>query len=617
MQDSANLWQRTGSGARRKSATVRGMKLKFAFVPLLVAVGVCLATLPLRAGTNGFIVPPFRGSAKSQAGYWETFSTAVGAPGNLPDKPGATTGALLTQTSPTAFLTGSGNIYNLNGTSAFTLSNATPFTLGTVVLQTRTLGTELDYNSMTLSFTNEFGTHTLAPLPRVELNRGNQPGLGATVSSLWQWNLTGSNISTFVIAFHAAGPSTSFDSLTLDTSTNSMLLFTQPFHVNDTAPVIERWMYANNAAPCDRPAGSTFGVFGDDSGVDTRLAQHLIGWDTGLLLPTNRGPANYLLTRARVTLTINRGNIFIYDPTHDHFFTYFETNHPSYVTDSDAGRPVELFGAGYRNGFNAVTFDPCALLGSDAPGQRNAFAAGWSTNGTLVDVGNNVGKTNAAFPRFEVQPFAVGQTTNVAPGQLVPVGAKITFDLNLADPFVLAYVQSALHTGHLRLMVSSLHLSGGQFGGPSYPDFVTHFNEAVLNPTRLEIDGVVSGAGDLDADGLPDDWELFQLNGLTGNGAADSDADGASNLKEFRAGTNPSNATNALRILSMTRDGDTTTLRFPHAAHRTYALEYTGDFQSWLTLTNAPVFELESGTALWRDTSGATTNRFYRVRATP
>ena len=587
------------------------MKLKFVFALAAVLLGGF--SFHARAGTNGFVVPAFRGTANSQAGYWETFSTPVGGAGNLPDKPGATTTARLTQHQTNAFLPGSGNIYNRTGTSAFTLSNTLPFTLGTVVVQTRTLGTELDYNSMSLTYTNESGAHTLAPLPPVELNRGNQPGLGATVSTLWQWNLSGSNISTFVISFHAAGASTSFDSLTLDAAETFTPLFTAPFQVNDTLPVIERWMYPFNAAPCDRTASSAFGTLGDESGVDSRHAQHLLGWDTGALIATNRGPTNYLVSRVRVTLTINRGNIFAYDPTPDDFRTWFPTNDPARLADTDTGRPIELFGVGYRNGYTAASFDQCAPFGASGIGTRHAFATGWSTNGALVDVGNNVGKTNPATPPFEVKPFAIGQTTNVAPGQLVPAAAKITFDLNLADPFVLAYVQSALHSGNLRLMVTALHETSGQFGGPSYPDFVTHFNEAVVNPTRIEIDGVVVGAGDLDGDGLPDDWELSRLNTLTHLGTTDVDGDGLSNLKEFRAGTNPTNAASTLR-LSFTRQGGATTLRFPHAASRAYAVERTADFVTWTPLTNAPVFELETGTAVWRDAS-AGTNSFYRVRA--
>jgi hypothetical protein len=572
----------------------------------------------LSAGTNGFFVPFFRGSSGSEAGYWETFAIPVGEPGNLPDRGGATTDAVLTQTDTNAFLTGSGNIYNLNGASVFTLRDATPFTLATVVLQVRTLGSELDYGSVSLIYSNDSGQHSIAPLPRVELNRGSQPGLGATVSSLWQWDLSGLNVTAYSISFRAAAVSLSFDALTLDTWNQFVPLFTLPFSVNDTAPAIERWMYPFNAAPCDRPAGSVFGSFGDAAGVDTRHAQHLIGWDTAELVSTNDGPTRYLVRRCRVTLTINRGNLFAYDPTQDDFRTYFETNHPNYLPDADAGRPVELFGVGFRYGYDALSFDQCAPFGTNAPGQRNAYAAGWSTNGTLVDVSNNVGKTNEAFLSFEVAPFALGQTTNAAPGQLVPPGAKITFDLNLNDPFVLAYLQAALDSGRLRLMVTSLHVTAGQFGAPSYPDFATHFNDAVIEPTRLELDGTVINNGDADADGLLDDWERFYFAHLTSTAAADSDGDGMNNAAEFQAGTDPTRASSVLRLLSCERNAvGEVSLRLPHSANRSYYVEFTDDFKIWTPLPNPPMFDLTTGIAKWLDNPPASTRRFYRVEVAP
>lgn len=565
------------------------------------------------AATNGFLVPAFRGSANTRAGYWETFSVPVGAPGNAPDKAGATTSARLTQSDTNAFLTGSGNLYNLTGTSLFTLADETPFVLGTVVLQTRTLGTELDYVAVELLYANESGTHAVAPLPHVELNRGNQPGLGATVSMLWQWNLAGLGVTAYTIRFKAAGASTSFDSLTLDTADTFKPLFSQPFAIDSATPDIERWMYANNGTPCDRPAGSSFATFGDEAGVDTRHAQHLIGWDTVAFLPPGRGAARYLVQRCRVTLTINRGNLFAYDSTGDAFQTCLPTNHPAWQPDTDAGRPVELFGVGYRNGFASATYDQCAPFGSNATGRRNAFAAGWSTSGDLVDVSNNVGKTNAAYLPFAVAPFAIGQTTNVAPGQMVPAGARITFELNLGDPLVLGYVQSALDSGTLRFMVSSLHPSGGQFGAPNYPDFATRFNEVVVEPTRIEIEGTVIGEGDADGDGLPDDWELAALHSLSFNASADPDGDGASNAAEFHAGTDSLNATSVPRIAASHASGHTT-LRLTHAASRRYVIEFTEDFQHWRPLANAPVFELGTDKVQWIDNNDGSARRFYRAR---
>jgi hypothetical protein len=582
--------------------------------PLIGFALVASITPAARAGTNGFFVPFFRASADSQAGYWETFTVPAGAPGNRPDKPGASTGAVLTQRQTNAFLTGSGNLYNVSGLSSFTVTDGTPFTLGTVVLQTRTLGAELDYGSVLLNYTNDAGAHSLAPLSRVELDRGSVPGLGATVSSLWQWDLRGLNLDTYSVSFNAADPSLSFDSMTLDTWGQFVPLFSRPFSLDHTTPAIERWMYANNAAPCDRPAGSTFGALRDDAGVDARQAQHLIGWDTATLVPTNQPPMRYLLRRCRVTLTINRGNLFAYDPTPDDYRTYFETNHPAHRPDADLGRPIELFGVGFRNGFDAASFDQCAPFGTNAPGQRNAYAAGWSIHGALVDVSNHVGKTNETFPRFEVAPFAVGRTTNATPGELVPAGAKITFDLIRDDPFVLAYLRSALQGGRLRLMLTSLHTTDGRFGTPSYPDFVTHFNQAVTDPTRLELDGVVASDSDVDADSLPDDWEIFYLKALSFNAAADPDGDGVPNLAEFRAGTDPANPASALRLW-VARNEEAVSLHLPHTANHSYAIEFTEDLQTWSALTTAPVYSLGTNIVQWRDESRPASRRFYRVRA--
>jgi Bacterial TSP3 repeat len=390
------------------------------------------------------------------------------------------------------------------------------------------------------------------------------------------------------------------------------LLRAQPFMTNDVNPAIERWMYANNTDPCERVAGSTFAILGDDSGVDTRLGQHLIGWDTAALIPTNHSPSHYLIRQCQLTLTINRGNLFVYDPTEDDYRTFFPTNDPAYQPDIDAGSPMELFGVGYRNGYETNGFSPCDPFGSNAPGLRNAYASCWSTNGTLVDVSNNVGKTNVLFLPFQESPFAIGQTTNVPPGQFVPAGAKITFDLNLADPFVVTYLQRSLNSGQIRFMLSSLHLSGGQFSQPNYPDYVTHFNDAVVNPTSMTLDASVVRDLDTDHDGLPDDWEMFYFGNLDQGANDDPDGDGVSNLDEYLAGTDPTQAKSAFHLAM----ANATTLHWPNLPSRRFVVKFSNDLKNWQTVTNAAIIYPSPTTATWTDLNPSSSNRFYRVQAT-
>lgn len=399
----------------------------------------------------------------------------------------------------------------------------------------------------------------------------------------------------------------------------------QPFSLNFPEPTLDRWMYPFNQTPESRATAPVFGTLGDADGVDTRHGQYLLGFDTFSQVATNLGPRNYLIRRARLTATINRDLTFRYDPTPDDYRTYFETNHPEYRPDTDPGKPIELFGADFRNGYTAATFEQTTDFNTNtlewaAPGGRTAFAAGYDTNGALVDVSNNVGKTNVAFPPFEVYPFAIGQTTAVPAGDYVPTGSLFTFDLNLADPLVAQYLQTALDTGRLRFMLSSLSESEymddtGTFV-PSWPDFFTRFS-VLGDPPTLELEGTVISATDTDHDGLPDDWENFYFTNLTQTAEADFDHDGASNYAEYLAGTDPTDAASVLRVTSLAREEADTVLRFNFAASRQYEIESSSDLQTWSALTNPGLrYYSAPGEVEWRDDRALTNSlpRFYRVK---
>lgn len=401
----------------------------------------------------------------------------------------------------------------------------------------------------------------------------------------------------------------------------TVVLHSEEFLVEYPQPTLDRWMYPFNATPGFRPSAPVFGTFGDGYGVDTRHGQFLLGFDTSDKIPTQHPPDRYLIRRAVVTAVLRSDQTFVFDPTADPFGSFLPTNSPAFVPDPDEGRPVELFGAGFRNGFSAESFLEDSPFGSPAPGRRNAYAAGYSTQGVLVDVSNNVGKTNEAFVPFPATPFALGSVTNVAPGEPVPADTRMFFELNLADPFTLQYLRESLVSGRIRLFITALHGSEevtapGQSFVPRWPDFATREN-LLYDPPTLTIEGVWVTDADTDADGLPDDWERFYFGDLTHSGADDPDGDGATNEMELAAGTHPNSSDSVLRIVAQQGEDNTVVLRFPFAASRVYRVEIGESLTVWQTATGRFTYP-EIGIAEWRGSAplpDSVTPAFFRVVA--
>lgn len=388
----------------------------------------------------------------------------------------------------------------------------------------------------------------------------------------------------------------------------------QALDFRSATPALDHWMYPHNAAPCDRPASSTFATSGDWSGVDTLHSQHLVGWDTAPIIPPGAHPSRYLIRSANLRLTINRGNLFRFDPTPDPLQSHFPADDPAFLPDPDVGRPIEVYGLGYRNGFTVDTFEQCVGIGSAETGRRNAFAAGWSTNGLWVDIGNHYGKTNELHKPFETWPFAVGNALGVEPGQLVPPGTPVVFDFNLSDPTVVEYLQAGLAHGKLRWAVVSRHENTGQFGAPSYPDFVTHFNPIIEDGTQIEIHATLVRDLDTDSDGLPDDWERHWFGGLAQGATDDPDGDGIPNLAEYQAGTDPTQAREAF-ALEVERGINSLALRWGTAPSRRHIVESSVDLRSWEVVAEGVATHPTPWETLWRGPAQATGHRFYRVRA--
>ncbi|PYK98315.1 MAG: hypothetical protein DME19_13015 [Verrucomicrobia bacterium] len=123
---------------------------------------------------------------------------------------------------------------------------------------------------------------------------------------------------------------------------------------------------------------------------------------------------------------------------------------------------------------------------------------------------------------------------------------------------------------------------------------------------------------DADGDGLPDAWEIQNFGSINDPHAtpnADPDGDGFTNLQEYFAGTNPTNASSRLQIDSAGRTGGSTTLQFVAVAGKTYSVLYRDDLSSgtWLKLTDVSAQGSTGAMTIGDPTSGSVTTRFYRL----
>ena len=149
--------------------------------------------------------------------------------------------------------------------------------------------------------------------------------------------------------------------------------------------------------------------------------------------------------------------------------------------------------------------------------------------------------------------------------------------------------------------------SEGRF--PDGGERLVRFPEGTVTPGS-------SNVKDSDGDGMPDFWELeFGLNSELGTDKGlDRDGDGASNLDEFRAGTNPRDAESVLRLRAIRLRDETDLLRFKTSEGRQYTLQARESLSegSWQNV-NEINGEREGGVVEISVPAGVT--RYYRVVA--
>ncbi|MEM1165241.1 MAG: hypothetical protein AAGI30_03015 [Planctomycetota bacterium] len=322
-----------------------------------------------------------------------------------------------------------------------------------------------------------------------------------------------------------------------------------------------------------------FGAYNFTSFVgafDHRDGQLQIAYDTADAgVPTSLGPQNYIVRRAEITWTL--GSLVGapgYDPTLDAFETYPVVGGSAPTPDADAGRPLTLFGADFRPPYVGFSFDPDndpnfnvaqidafdpedpstfqfyaesgEAYGPPGGGAQSRFVypVDFNANGELRDVSYNLDEADIGTPDydpFDPNPFAIGTTTEIVPGQPLVSGTDITFDVKVEDDFIQGYVAEGLDSGALGFVLATLHpaadFTQGGIGG-DYPRFFLE-SPGGQKAAALELDVLVcqDGCGDTDGDFDVDADDFITVLvefGRVGPGlAADFDGDHAVDATDF------------------------------------------------------------------------------------
>lgn len=159
------------------------------------------------------------------------------------------------------------------------------------------------------------------------------------------------------------------------------------------------------------------------------------------------------------------------------------------------------------------------------------------------------------------------------------------------------------------------------------------------------VGGVVDNFGVIYADGGPsnplnfgtvNNHGIIVTNNVTGSlinvgggmlldAAGDADGDGANNLSEAVAGTNPTNSASCFRILSVSREGNDVRVKWSTAGGRKYVLQvstgvngsYSSNFTDFSQVISAQGTGESSTNTLDYGAATSTSPRFYRIRLAP
>lgn len=300
----------------------------------------------------------------------------------------------------------------------------------------------------------------------------------------------------------------------------------------------DRWMYPFNATPGVRPGGSVFGYcpFPQDEQVDNRDGQIVVAFDTTGIVPEGQGANRYQVDALVLEITLSGPASGPLDITSDAWQTYLPETAKQYQDDEDAGRPIEMFAAGFRFDYTRTTWTEDAPFSVSSPfgtNNRTVFAAGFEAGSDdLLDISSSYND------QVTPTPLGVATFSNVAAGDVPAEGDVAVFQVDLDQPGAREWVGESLDEGRIVFAVTSL-ISAAQ-GDSVLTQFYLRENPLVTVGVRDSATLLLSGTigdvcdkpTDFNADCKVDGADLGAFLGMWGEGAgspADVNGDGAVN----------------------------------------------------------------------------------------
>ncbi|MBL9171255.1 MAG: lamin tail domain-containing protein [Verrucomicrobiales bacterium] len=228
--------------------------------------------------------------------------------------------------------------------------------------------------------------------------------------------------------------------------------------------------------------------------------------------------------------------------------------------------------------------------------------------------------SDTALLSLLVDPLIIQQPLS----QTVVAGSSITLSVSITNTATLPIgyrlrrnnvnVPTAFPGGFQVLSQHTAYFTvSGSNAAPPWSSYSIHVTNQARSTGLTSTNALLTYVADTDKDGLSDEWETRFFGSATGAPAgADTDGDRLTNLEEFIAGTNPTDALSYLRIEACSSLGGAS-VSFQARSNRTYSLHLNDRLAEgkWLKWQDIPAQATDRMVTI--DDPGFSTNRFYRL----